>query len=37
LNHIDYDKDYDFKDVNENEEKDEGIKEEEIIPIISKV
>ena len=34
---IDDDKDDDFKDVNENEEKDEGIKEEEIIPIISKV
>ena len=28
---------YDFKDDNENEEKKESVKEEEIIPIISKV
>jgi hypothetical protein len=34
---IDNEKDDDFKDVNENEEKDESVKEEEIIPIISKV
>ena len=36
VTNLDIDDD-DFKDVNENEEKDEGIKEEEIIPIISKV
>ena len=36
VTNLDIDDD-DFKDVNENEEKDQGIKEEEIIPIISKV